>query len=740
MISLAIFDRDNPNTAPIASLTESSDRTWHDPLGDAGGGSFTLPLGSGGISACVEGNIVRGYIDGQVRSAWRIMKTRKVLASDEEDAGRVLEVSGPGVNAILEDAAVYSRFATKISADDRRFDFTDLDYPDADWVIPAIVEPHPFPDGWLDYGASWFWAPGYSSPFPRGEIYWRRRLFLLPNADTPSDRYAIVVSADDGFEVWIDGSQVLAETTPYMWAVPRTVDVTLEFGIEHMVAIKGINVQAGGTDVAGVIFSLIPYQDGGANLRPQAPGDPAAGLRGIMRSNQNEWLCVGYPAQPPGMTPGRILVTLLVEAQARGALSELTWDFDESVDSAGAPWPTTIDFVCPVGATYLEVAAKLHEETGCELVVDPANLVVHLYASYGVDRSAEVRLAWGDNVSELTVARDASAKVGAVLARSADGWSEHVGAPTSWRREHYVSAGSATAAEAERVVDQVLVTGAEATVAVESVVEPVEAAVAYVDYRVGDWVTVVDGDDDLVMRVVGLTVSEDEAGEEVYVLELGTIEIDPEIRLARAVRSTASGTMGGRLASATPRSPLSNANPGVTKVSPPAPPVESILAYDSFNRPDGLLTVSDSGHVWRNTGTPRVRSNRCESNGAADVRLDLGLKQGRLSARVPDRFEGALVGLGGSVSQLQVRYSVNLELEIIRPDNTLERLAWIPFTSVTSSISLEVVDRFVRVYRNGTIELTYLLDQADLDLLGGSWGFTLIELGDWVDDFEVRSL
>jgi hypothetical protein len=90
---------------------------------------------------------------------------------------------------------------------------------------------------------------------------------------------------------------------------------------------------------------------------------------------------------------GGILVRMLEEAQARGALLDLTWDFTRQLDSNGVPWSLEVtDFQLPVGMNLLEVARKV-QETGVELAMRP-NLLLQAYEpdTMGTDLSATITL------------------------------------------------------------------------------------------------------------------------------------------------------------------------------------------------------------------------------------------------------------------------------------------------------------------------------------------------------------
>lgn len=99
--------------------------------------------------------------------------------------------------------------------------------------------------------------------------------------------------------------------------------------------------------------------------------------------------------------PARVLNRMLLEAQARGCLPDLTWDFDGATDSNGDPWPgdAADEFRLPFGNDLLQVATEiLMTDLYLRMTHD---LVLHAYGSTpGVDHSATIEFAKGTNIRE----------------------------------------------------------------------------------------------------------------------------------------------------------------------------------------------------------------------------------------------------------------------------------------------------------------------------------------------------
>lgn len=87
-------------------------------------------------------------------------------------------------------------------------------------------------------------------------------------------------------------------------------------------------------------------------------------------------------------TAGVIIKTLLGHAAARGALTDLGFDFTDFVDSLGAAWNTTADISLAPGTTFLDVLNKLSAAGMCDWEVRGTTLRLYNAGTRGVDRTA----------------------------------------------------------------------------------------------------------------------------------------------------------------------------------------------------------------------------------------------------------------------------------------------------------------------------------------------------------------
>lgn len=109
------------------------------------------------------------------------------------------------------------------------------------------------------------------------------------------------------------------------------------------------------------------------------------------------WLRFNDYDEIPGVSVGFVLDTLLREAQDRGALPSLTWNFNSQVDSDGEPWVEELTHGWRLGSTVGWVAEQL-TEWGCQFrVASDGELIVTQQT--GEDLSETVTLDRAEQVS-----------------------------------------------------------------------------------------------------------------------------------------------------------------------------------------------------------------------------------------------------------------------------------------------------------------------------------------------------
>jgi alpha-L-rhamnosidase len=131
-------------------------------------------------------------------------------------------------------------------------------------TVPAIGDGRPDLDG-----ATWIWSPDATvQTAPVGTRYFRARLPLASDAPVTSAR--LVVTADDDFTLWLDGTQALAAPQQTDgWKVAREADVTeavmARSGDAVTVAVSATN-RGQSTNPAGLVGKLVVSLSSGEDV------------------------------------------------------------------------------------------------------------------------------------------------------------------------------------------------------------------------------------------------------------------------------------------------------------------------------------------------------------------------------------------------------------------------------------------------------------------------------------------
>ena len=196
----------------------------------------------------------------------------------------------------------------------------------------------------------------------------------------------------------------------------------------------------------------------------------------------------------PYWRPAMILRTLTAEAATRGVyrLAGLTYGYTISAPTSGS-WTTEVDLTLKVGATLLTVLDDM-VDLGHDFWLNPTTLRLDAWESRGTDRSATVLLDTGHNLARFTSTVERPIKTVAVV-RTKDGWlrvAENTLRDTNGWRETFLEYGN-TASEdvARRNAQRVLRrTGKTQVVASGVEVAVVDGAVPYVNFTIGDLVSI----------------------------------------------------------------------------------------------------------------------------------------------------------------------------------------------------------------------------------------------------------
>lgn len=516
-----------PDFTPIGILYAASDVQTFDAPNDVGSGLLRVHIDDPDIADLTSGNIVVVSYLGTPFFAWRIEPWTQDTVSKDEAAGKLRTLSGRGTLATWEAAIVFGPLGASadLVGDYRPFGWADPNYDDTGWSSAVQIKQQssgatPWagaPTDWPAIGntAYWIWsraAVAGPPPQPVGISYFRKSFTLAGEM-----AIALFFSADDGFDLYLDGVRVAGETRAFQWAETKRFDIHLSAGT-HYLAVRAENITrtAAATNVAGFVLAGIETDEGGATLST------------LVVKTDNTWKASDYPAAPPGATPGYIIRKLLAEVQARDSgpqpspLAAMTTSFSDTTDSNSSPWET-LDASYRIGATYLEVIRQLCE-THIDVQMDPASLTLHAYGKpAGVDYSSTIDLVEGENILTLTH-ESAPAAVTAALVRYGDGRYRVTSTAGAQWLEAYIEAGGAESPDqADRVASAVFDRRAADRVTPDALVEPTAGRTPYVDFANFDVITVpTHNGSTTTKKVYGITMTTDDEGDPFFHLEYET--------------------------------------------------------------------------------------------------------------------------------------------------------------------------------------------------------------------------
>lgn len=380
---VVVAARSSPLT-PVAVLEDLVEVEMLDELDGPGSGSVTVHAADPDAAALQLDRVVRLEVDGVTAGAMIVREVEQQTVSQDEEAGRLLRASGPGLRGLLDEAVVYPAvgLARRVPIDERVFGWPAVDYPhEASWPYAVALEPVgsgpvwqlpggvPIPTDWpvtVDvWGAAapwWIWgSPGSSSDAPPGVCYVRRSWLC----ETPG-MHRIYVAADNILDLYVDGDLLIRRRTDFS----RTtyVDVDLDEGV-HVIAARIQNWADDpppGGNPGGLLAAVMLVDQQGVEV---ALGDSTQGV-GSPAPPEGRWRAIAYPSVEPGVTVGWMLRRLITEAQDRGAIPEITPTWTSVRDSDGRRWPTVPIITTRVGQTIGEVIEELTDLDLVEVQVD----------------------------------------------------------------------------------------------------------------------------------------------------------------------------------------------------------------------------------------------------------------------------------------------------------------------------------------------------------------------------------
>lgn len=236
-----------PGFNVVADLPDSIARQFQDQLNDAGSGSITLINGDEALSDIKLGDLVQFLFYGQVVFTMVIEQIEEHIIDPEEESGEVTNLSGRGINTILEWGLVYPARGpyTLPIEQDRLFNWTSPQYDDRGWLPPKVLarDANPYwADSFQDIFGFPIWAdrPDCDGLFaPPGTVYFRRT-FEVPLG---INQLHLAYVADNIVNLYLDGQPIggVESGPPFH---PATVDIDVSAGT-HYLAAECVNVPLG---------------------------------------------------------------------------------------------------------------------------------------------------------------------------------------------------------------------------------------------------------------------------------------------------------------------------------------------------------------------------------------------------------------------------------------------------------------------------------------------------------------
>lgn len=230
----------------------------------------------------------------------------------------------------------------------------------------------------------------------------------------------------------------------------------------------------------------------------------------VLRSNAVDW---EVATERPKHRPAVILRTLMSEADSRSVyrFSRFTYGFSQSTPTSGA-WSTEVDLTLKVGTSLLQVFDTM-VDMGHDFWLDPTTCRLDAWESRGTDLTGSVTLALETNVMQYASRAEPKLKTQALI-RTKDGWTQTgTNTDANGRRELYLEYGNTRDEQTARVAARRVLQRTGKTKVVVSKVEcaVVSGATPYVNFSVGDYITVpnADGSGSSTARVLAIAMQHD---------------------------------------------------------------------------------------------------------------------------------------------------------------------------------------------------------------------------------------
>ena len=419
-ISVQLFDTNNA-TAISTPTTILGSRKWQDSLDSLSQGKIAMPYGTAADISATSGMTIGRHLRFTLGTtlAWtgRIVSTQ-VVETDIKDSDKVFEVTCLDVRSILDRATVYPQNGVgKIPASDlRTFAWHSAEGSYSGWV-PATFRSYAVSIAWRvpNTQPEWFepwlppdgWPLGLTKPIQGfvGRIAAsadRTTLFKRTFNVASDGLYDLWIAMFSGGAVYVDGIQLYNsyENTD-SWRSPWRAMIELTAG-DHVFAVELKHKP--GPDLSylpGTLATVNREHCFALNLHEiETPETVLTGDTLVMASDDS-WYALDNPSVVPDPTAGKVLITLINEAIARGSLpAGFAVSFTTTTDSDGRGWPVLGVFTVRVGDTLWDVCQQL-QTLGYEFGMGAAGLTLDVFA-FGRGGSSDAGLELAVNLQAVT--------------------------------------------------------------------------------------------------------------------------------------------------------------------------------------------------------------------------------------------------------------------------------------------------------------------------------------------------
>lgn len=242
------------------------------------------------------------------------------------------------------------------------------------------------------------------------------------------------------------------------------------------------------------------------------------------------------------MPKAEVLITLIDEAQARGGLQLVTYDFTTLLDSDGNSWDDEVSLEFPVGKSLLDVSREL-ASLGFEFDINPDGSGGFVLSAYkngiGTDKSSTVIFRIGMNCTEVGSAEAGGKIKNVVRVKYKEGFTTAKDAASiaaRRRRETLFQAEYASNAQValdfgQAELENVKTPEYSRTIIATDAVSPR----LFEDYGIGDTIMLDDGETETPYRIRGLAADWDGENYSNVTLNINSIHYENLIKLNRQV-------------------------------------------------------------------------------------------------------------------------------------------------------------------------------------------------------------